>query len=104
MHTIDADQKFSFKMMSEEAMLTSLNMLKNGKAPGPDGVPTNLVKDAANFIAKPLMMIFNASLKQGIFPNIWKFAKITPIYKSGARNEENNHRPISVLSVFSKII
>ena len=103
LHTIDADQKFSFKMMSEEAMLTSLNMLKNGKAPGPDGVPTHLVKDAANFIAKPLMMMFNASLKQGIFPNIWKLAKITPIYKSGARNEENSYRPISVLSVFSKL-
>ena len=107
LHTIDADQKFSFKMMSEEAMLTSLNMLKNGKAPDPDRVPTKLVKHAANFIAKPLIgaliMIFNASLKQGIFPNIWKVAKITPIYKSGARNEENNYRPNSVLSVSSKL-
>ena len=43
--------------------LISLNMLKNGKASGSDGVPTNLVKEAAKFIAKPLMMIFNASLK-----------------------------------------
>ena len=32
LHTINADQKFSCKMMSEEAMLTSLNMLKNGKS------------------------------------------------------------------------
>ena len=103
LHTSDADQKFSCKMMSEEAMLTSLHMLKNGKAPSPDGVPTNLVEDAANFIAKPWMMIFNASLKQGIFPNIWKLAQITPIYKSGARNEENDYRPISDLSVFSKL-
>ena len=69
----------------------------------PDGVPTNLVKDAANFIAKPLMMISNASLKLGIFPNIWKLAKIIPIYKSGARNKENNYGPISALSVFSKL-
>ena len=90
--------------MSEEAMLTSLNMLKNGKARGLDGVPTNLVKDAAQFIAKPLMMIFNASLKQQIIPNIWKLEKITLVYKSRARNEENNHRPISVLSVFFEII
>ena len=82
----------------EEAMLTSLNMLKNGKAPIPDGFRTNLIKDASNFIAKPLMVILNASLKQEIFPNIWKLAKITPIYKSGARrNEENNYKPISVL-------
>ena len=53
-------------------MLTSLMMLKGGRAHGPDGVPTNLVKDAAKSIAKPLMMIFNASLANGIVPNVWK--------------------------------
>ena len=31
-------------------MLNSLDMLKNSKASNPDGVPTNLVKDAVNFI------------------------------------------------------
>ena len=84
-------------------MLRSLKMLKSGKAPGPDGVPTNLVKDATTFIAKPLAMIFNASLAKGIVPNVWKLAKITPIFKAGARNEKNNYRPISVLSVFAKL-
>ena len=75
-----------------------------GKAPGPDGVPKSLVKDAAKSIAKPLvMMIFNASLEKGLVPNVWKLAKITPIFKSGARNEKNNNRPISVLSVFTKL-
>ena len=76
-------------------------MLKSGKAPGPDGVPTNLVKDAAKSIAKHLMMIFNASLEKGLVPNVWKLAKITPLFKSGARNEKNNYRPISILSVFA---
>ena len=45
----------------------SLKIRDRGKAPGPDAVPTNLVKDTAQFIVKPLMMIFNVSLKQGIF-------------------------------------
>ena len=103
LHPTDSNQKFSFKLMSEESMLRSLKMLKSGKAPGPDGVPTNLVKDAATFIAKPLAMIFSASLAKGIVPNVWKLAKITPIFKTGARNEKNNYRPISVLSVFAKL-
>ena len=103
LHPTDSNQKFSFKLMSEESMLRSLKMLKSGKAPGPDGVPTNLVKDAATFIAKPLAMIFNASLAKGIVPDVWKLAKITPIFKTGARNEKNNYRPISVLSVFAKL-
>ena len=36
-------------------------------------------------------------------PKVWKLAKITPILKSGTRNEEHNYRPISVLSVFAKL-
>ena len=84
LHSVDSNKKISFKIMNEETMLNSLNMLKNDKAPGPDGIPTNLVKDATKFAAKPLAMIFNASLAQGIFPNIWKLAKITTIFKSGA--------------------
>ena len=88
LHPTDSNQKFSFKLMSEESMLRSLKMLMSGKAPGPDGVPTNLVKDAAKFIAKPLAMIFNASLAKGIVPDVWKLAKITPIFKPRARNEK----------------
>ena len=103
LHPTDSNQKFSFKLMSEESMLRSLKMLQSGKARGPDGVPTNLIKDATKFIAKPLAMIFNASLATGIVPNVWKLAKITPIFKTGARNETNNYRPISVLSVFAKL-
>ena len=103
LNSADINHKFSFKIMSEEAMLKSLKMLKGGKAPGPDGVPTNLVKDAAKSIAKPLMMIFNDSLAKGIVPNVWKLAKIRSIFKSGARNEKYNYRPISVLSVFAKL-
>ena len=85
-------------------MLSSLIMLRGGKAPDHDGVPTNLVKDEAKSIAKPLMMIFITSLAKGIVLNVWKLVKITPIFKSGARNEKNNYRPILVLSVFCKVI
>ena len=49
-------------------------------------------------------MIFNSSLRKGVFPDIWKVAKVTPIFKSGSRSEANNYRPISVVSVFSRIL
>ena len=56
LNSVNANHKFSFKIISEESMLTSLLMLKSGKAPGPDGVSTNLVKYAAKSIAKPLVI------------------------------------------------
>ena len=35
---------------------------------------------------------------------VWKVAKVTPIYKSGARTDVNNYRPISVISAFSRML
>ena len=47
--------------------------------------------------------IFNKSLLIGIFPSDWKTARVSPICKSGERDECGNYRPISVLSTISKI-
>ena len=55
--------------------------LKNGKASGPDKVTIKLVKDAAKFIVCPIICIFNSSIKNGIFPDVWKTASVTLIHK-----------------------
>ena len=49
-------------------------------------------------------MIFNSYLRNGVFPDIWKVAKVTPFFKSGSRSDANNYRPISVVSVFPRIL
>ena len=82
----------------------AIKQLKNGKAPGPDKIPIILIKDAVDLISKPLTLIFNSSLWKGIFPDVWKLARVTPIFKSGSKSEANNYRPISVISVFSRIL
>ena len=82
----------------------AIKQLKNGKAPGPDKIPTMLIKDAADLICKPLTVVLNSSLRKGIFPDVWKLARVTPIFKSGSKSEANNYRPISVISVFSRIL
>ena len=84
--------------------MNALNRLEKGKASGPDKVTITLVKDAAISIAYPLMMIHDASLMNGIFPDVWKLARVTPIYKSGPKTDTNNYWPISVLSVFSRML
>ena len=63
-----------------------------------------MIKDVASIISSPLCYIVNLSLQTGIVPSAWKEAKITPIYKSAAKNQFENYRPISVLSVMSKIL
>ena len=64
---------------------------------------TKALKSIKNIIAPTLTDLINASLEQGIFPSALKIAKVIPIFKSGKRNDVSNYRPISLLSVFSKI-
>ena len=40
----------------------------------------------------------------GIFPDEWKSARVTPLYKnSGKRNDPTNYRPTSVIPVVAKV-
>ena len=51
-----------------------------------------------------LVIIFNKSIREGIFPELLKTAKVIPIYKKDDTNFAKNYRSISLLSVFDKII
>ena len=67
-------------------------------------IPARLIRDAADFIARPLSHIFNLSLRTGKVPNSLKVAKVTPIYKKGDKENPGNYRPISVLPLFAKVL
>ena len=63
-----------------------------------------LLKLAAPFVSASLAHICNLSLNNSRFPDEWKKAKVTPIFKSGDKSNVSNHRHISVLPIISKII
>ena len=56
------------------------------------------------YISVQLSSIFNESFQYGIFPDKLKIAKAIPIFKKGDSSKNSNYRPISLLSIFSKII
>ena len=51
-----------------------------------------------------LVIIFNMSISEGIFPELLKTANVIPIYKKDNTIFAKNYLPISLLSVFDKII
>ena len=54
-------------------------------------------------LAPVLCDIFNWSLASGTFPQSWKIARVSPIYKDGNIEDRSNYRPISVLPVISRL-
>ena len=76
----------------------------NNKAPGIDNINSKLLKEVSDIIVDPLAYIFNLSFTKGIVPDLLKIAKVIPIYKKGERNLPSNYRPISLLSIFDKIL
>ena len=86
-----------------EAEVTETILDLNNSSPGYDEVPAIVMKQNIHALIKPLTYLINCSINKGIFPDELKIAKVIPIYKSGDKTSIENYRPISVLSVFSKV-
>ena len=76
----------------------------SNKATEPDRIPCRLLKETAQQIAPSLTQLHNLSLRLGVVPDEWKLAKIIPVHKKGEKQHVENYRPISLLSVLSKVL
>ena len=63
-----------------------------------------ILKEIASTVKTPLTNIINTSIKTGSVPDLWKVAKVIPLHKGGDETSFNNYRPISLLSVYSKVL
>ena len=82
--------------------LASINVFK---APGPDGLPNWLLRDFAPYLCQPLAAIFNASIREGFVPCIWKSAEVIPVPKiPRPRSIQTDLRPISLLPTVAKVL
>ena len=85
-------------------LLKIIAKLKNSKSPGYDNIGPSLIKDVSVLIVDPLVHIFNLSLLNGCVPDKLKIAKVIPVFKKGDRSQPTNYRPISLLSIFDKLL
>ena len=73
------------------------------KTLGPNSIPIFILKLYNNFFSEKISEIINLSFTTGIFPELCKLAKVIPIFKKENELLCKNYRPISLLSIFSKI-
>ena len=90
--------------ITEEELTNEIHQLPQNKAPEIDDIPSKLVQLTASYIIQTLTKIYNLSFLNGCVPEKLKIAKIIPIYKKKEKTHPCNYRPISLLSVFNKLL
>jgi len=85
-------------------VLKLLKSLNPNKACDPDNIGPRLLRELSEQITSPLTTIFQQSLHDGIVPEDWRKANITPVFKKGQKYQCSNYRPISLTCVVSKLM
>ena len=80
-----------------------INILNPSKSVGPNSIPIKLLKIIGHSVSPLLALLVNQSFQSGIFPDKLKIAKVISLFKKGNAELPSNYRPISLLSIFSKI-
>ena len=73
------------------------------KAKGYDGISPKIVKWASDLLAPILLVIFNKSIELGHYPGDMKIGEVAPVYKKDEKNDNDNYRPITVLTQFNQL-
>ncbi|CAB4039687.1 Hypothetical predicted protein [Paramuricea clavata] len=95
---------FEIPPITSTQVLAALNSMPTNKSTGCDGLSARILKLAAPVLSQPFCRLMNYSISSGTFPIKWKTAKVTPLHKSGSRDDADNYRPISILPVISKVL
>ena len=88
---------------TKDEMARAIAGLKDGKAPGGDGIPAEVWKYGGDNLFSRLHQLITNAWEMGSVPQAWKDASIITIYKKGDRTDCGNYRGISLLSIAVKI-
>ena len=90
--------------VSREEVEKAVGKLRNGKAAGQDEVVAELLKYGGEVVIDWLTEVIQQVWWSGKIPQEWKDATLIPVHKKRARNECDNYRGISLLSVPGKVL
>ena len=95
--------RFKFKHISNSDIRDAIAKLKTAKSFGNDNISSYFLKMTLPLIETSLAIMFNTSIETSQFPDLWKLARVTPIFKGGDRSDKSNYRPISILPVIPRL-
>ncbi|KAF6205809.1 hypothetical protein GE061_019983 [Apolygus lucorum] len=89
---------------SVNEIASAINDMKNGKAPGVDGIPPEILKADAMLTAKMIEPLFLEIWKEERIPTEWRKGMIIKLPKKGDIALCDNWRGVTLLPVLSKVL
>ena len=91
-------------LVNERMVFEQIKKLDITKSAGPDNINVRVLKELHDVIIEPLTLLFNNSLNQGMVPQEWKKALVTPIPKKGNKKLASKYRPVNLTSITCKMM
>ena len=96
---------FDFLPITELTVLRTLQHLPISKAMAHPLIINQVLRECAPIICPSITHLFNLSITTGVFPDAWKRATVTPIFKNrGTAGDPSNYRPVSLLPAMGKVL
>ena len=78
---------------NEDKILKIIKALNIHKAHGHDDISIRMIKICDKSLIKPLILLFENSIKSSCYPDIWKRSNIIPVHKKKKNDKElvNNY-------------
>ena len=90
--------------ITTEMVEEKLMNLNENKSSGSDIFHPYVLKETAKEMSEPLAIIYQKLLNEGVCPDEWKSANVTPIHKKGDKTDPSNYRPVSLTSQVCKVL
>ena len=90
--------------IKKDEIISLIRKINPNKATGSDGISGQMLLLCDESVILPLQIIFTNILSTSIYPDMWKLANVTPIFKKGDKQLIKNYRPISLLPICGKIL
>ena len=93
------------ELFTLEELQSEAKQLKRNKAAGPDGIPNEVLKIVVESCPNVLLDVFNACLRQAVFPKQWKRQNLI-LLKKGDKppDQSSSYRPLCLLDTMGKLL
>lgn len=90
---------------TEEELTWAVKLMKDKRAPGYDGIKSEIVKRTFGRMKGVLLDLYNRMLREGKFPGVWKEGIVKVFLKNEGKDPSKikSYRPVTLLPVLGKM-